>query len=298
MFFGILTCFSQPTEFEDINCLKKKADNPNKIYGTIITGGKIRLGTNPLSDVIYNFERSDSIELLDHYQGYWGVNYNNIFGYTSEMYIINNKEIIAFKDSIFSERIFEKRIYEKIDSLTYKTNIYKKLIEDSIRNLEIQIRDCKNELIQKKLEHYDRLSVEDQWEVLTFIGGCLLGQEYCKNDSSCFEECVLIESKYWQFFFNEPKEKLVPFLIEKICDTTSTNIHTCPMFSTKQGELAVYCLQFIYRTNWFELSKEYHKYENIEVLGFETTHQWILWTIIQDKNKSEKMKSLWLKLYK
>jgi len=51
----------------------------------------------------------------------------------------------------------------------------------------------------------------------------------------------------WEKFSNNDKNELTTFLISKLGDTTTTNIHTCPFLNATTGEMAVYSLQHIHK---------------------------------------------------
>jgi len=289
-------CISQTIDFNDIKYLKKNSGNKDNIYGEVKKETKLRIGDSPLDKIIHTFVESDSVLLIDFKGGYWGVKYEEELGYISDLYIVESDEIEEFKQEKIEVRLFENKMLTIIDSLDNNIEILKNSLQDSINKIERSKRTLYEEINIRKLENFENLSVENQWELLLKIGGCLTGGQYCENDKCGGEGCVMSNSKYWKTFLVRPREETVDFLINEIADTTETKIHTCPFFAAKTGEVAIYSLQFIYRTNWDDLSQEYKRFKEVEKTGIETSYQTFIWKIIEEEKELKKMQENWRKL--
>lgn len=100
--------------------------------------------------------------------------------------------------------------------------------------------------------------IAKEWSLLTdSTSGCLVGVQYGHNgdyrsEASCFDR-----NRKWKTFFAHETNVLSTFLIEQLGDTSVTQIHTCPYEVATKGELATYCLQRIYKVNWYTLDDKY-----------------------------------------
>jgi len=261
--------------------------------GIVKRGGKVRIENSPVSQIIIQFETPDTLSLIDFKDGYWAVRWENSLGYISELYIESTSITESLKDSIIKERNYEKatnnallKFDDQIDSLRKKLDKEIQVIDEKKYSLEKNQR-------RRKLENIKNLPIPIQWELLIQGGGCLTGGEYCRNEKSDYKAGIMAKDSSWIFFLRQPKEKISTFLVSIIGDTTGTTVHTCPFLPSKAGELAIYGLQYIYNINWYDLSNEYAKYKNIEINGFETSHQAILWGIISDPKRLKRMTDNW-----
>jgi len=135
--------------------------------------------------------------------------------------------------------------------------------------------------------------LEAMWQKLAFgKSECLTGGQYVRDSVFGSEACVLTRSKEWAVFFAYPKDELTTFLINKMKDTATTKIHTCPFFKSTEGELAVYCLQKIYLKNWYDFD-EFSSYKKREITSSVNNHQAWLQAILMDNKQREVLENLW-----
>jgi len=288
-----LVCYSQPGNLENINSLRVNSDNNDNINGIIRENAKIRLSPSPLDEIIHTFTKNDTVLLIDFQGGYWGIKHKEQIGYVSELFVIETEEIKEFKQEKIKDQKFEKQILLEITSLDNMIVELRKSVEDTIRQIEKKKYSLQQQIIKSRLNNFENLSVENQWNLLMKIGGCLTGAQYCSNGKCGGAGCVMSNSKYWNYFLKQPETKIVDFLILKIANTEDTEVHTCPFYSAKEGEVAIYALQFIYKTNWDDLSTDYKKYKEVEKTGVETSYQSFIWSIIGNENELKKMQQNW-----
>jgi hypothetical protein len=141
------------------------------------------------------------------------------------------------------------------------------------------------------------LSIDSLWEVLVFKdGGCLTGGQYVKDGHFGSKGCVMSEfrgrGKKWEEFFSLSKDTLTTFLITKLSDTTTTKIHTCPCMPAKNGEVAVYALQRIYKKNWYDL-EGFTQYSKREGSGCIDNEQAWLWKILMNQESITALSKQW-----
>ncbi len=146
-----------------------------------------------------------------------------------------------------------------------------------------------------QIDDFVTLSVETQWNILIDQHDCIAGGD---KYSRYGKETGALYVRDFKLFLTQSKDIIVPFLIQQISDTTKTRLHTCPNDDARRGELAIYCLQIIYKVSWCDISKDYTKFIIKEDVAFEDTRQdWIL-EIISDPRKSAIMKQNWMKICK
>lgn len=110
---------------------------------------------------------------------------------------------------------------------------------------------------------FKSLPLSQQWIMVSdSIGGCLVGGEYCYDGKCGGEGCCLNENEKWGFFLQNDKSELTQFLIAQLTDTSISNVHACPFSMATHAELAVYCLQQVYKVNWYDLDEAYSSKEN------------------------------------
>jgi hypothetical protein len=95
--------------------------------------------------------------------------------------------------------------------------------------------------------------INNLWNELSNNEACLTGGQYCIEGKCDSEGCCLTEDKKWKSFLKINENDIVPFLISQISDTSISVVHVCPYDNALKGELAVYCLQHIFKLNWYEI---------------------------------------------
>lgn len=173
--------------------------------------------------------------------------------------------------------------------------------QDNILSNEKKV-PSQNDSIAKNIkvaEPSGDISLDSLWNKLVFNdGGCFTGGQRVRNGRFGNEGCVMSEyrmnRKGWFDFFSFPKSELTPFLISKFSDTTSTKIHTCPCMTARNGEVAVYALQNIYKKNWYDLDR-FKKYASKETSSCLDGEQSWLWDILDDEEQRENLAKQWLK---
>ncbi len=127
--------------------------------------------------------------------------------------------------------------------------------------------------------------LQKQWDRLLQRGGCLVGSQLHserKQHNSVFEM-----RKEWQVFFKTERGALNEFLLNKLGSSDTTRIHTCPFENAIEGELAVYCLQYIHQTNWYDLHKSYSQYNpsNQDISASNNSQLWLRKTLETPKQR-------------
>ncbi|MEZ4858680.1 MAG: hypothetical protein R2781_07705 [Flavobacteriaceae bacterium] len=136
-------------------------------------------------------------------------------------------------------------------------------------------------------------SLVEQWNLMVFEkGGCLGSGQFFKEPKVEIPSMVFSENE-WNKFAENDKQKLTEFLINKLSDTTKTNVHTCPFFAATEGEMAVYSLQHIHKKNWFDFS-EFSEYKNREYKSAVEQPQMWLWNILKDEANRKLLADLYL----
>lgn len=173
--------------------------------------------------------------------------------------------------------------------------------QDNILSYEGNI-SSQNDSIVKSIEFSETnedIKLDSLWNKLVFDdGGCLTGGQRVRNGKFGNEGCVMSEYRMnrngWFDFFSFPKSELTPFLISKFSDTTSTKIHTCPCMTARNGEVAVYALQNIYKINWYDLNG-FTKYASKETSSCMDGEQSWLWDILENEERRENLAKQWFK---
>ena len=151
--------------------------------------------------------------------------------------------------------------------------------------------------VSKTETKFTDVEIKANWGKLCKIGGCLTGGQYANNGKFGGEGCVLTNDSEWIIFFSINERDLAAFLIKQIPDRTKTIIHTCPFQNATKGELAIYCLHNIYKTNFYELSDDYKKLEANIVNKFGNEQNWI-WHIQKSKEQVWELQRRWWIKYK
>lgn len=146
-------------------------------------------------------------------------------------------------------------------------------------------------------------SVAEEWEELANKGGCTLGHRYYNQPYDNYDpqkgiwtEAGIFYYPEWVSFFRKNKNTTVPFLISQIPNKAKTNVHIDPFGHATKGELAVYCLQYILKVNWYELKTNYKvRFDRIDYAY--RSDQDLLQRIIGTKKGAQQMMDLWQKLY-
>ena len=287
-----LSLYSQQS-FYDIENIKKLSTNSNKIYGVTVMNAKIRPAPTPAEEPIEYLDLLDTVQLIDFYEGYWAVKFNDTYGYLSELFLEHTPKIEKLRDSLMVEKQFEKEIELEIKQLNDKAKALTDWYNDSLDRIEEEERVVAAKIFYRKLDNLLTLSLDNQWELLTKLEGLV------KTNDQEFKGCcddtkgIFIENKYWQKFFTQPKSLLVPFLIDKMNDTTQTNLYKHIILN--DGELAVYGHEFIYNLSWFNLSKEYLDKLNNYYCFYEDS---FLNLLLKNKDELVKLQNHWKALYK
>ena len=159
------------------------------------------------------------------------------------------------------------------------------------------------QLISSTAPSSDNKSAKEEWEDLAKLGGCTLGLHYYSPRFDSYDpekgvnpEAGIFYGKRWVAFFRRDQDETVPFLISQIPNRVNTNVHIDPFGQATKGELAVYCLQYILKVNWYELKKGYQiRFDKIDYEY--TTDQDLLQKIIGTRRGSKEMMELWQKFY-
>jgi hypothetical protein len=138
------------------------------------------------------------------------------------------------------------------------------------------------------------ISIDSTWNELAFNkGGCLVGGQYIYDGRFSREGCVMSVTKPWISFLNRDSVELIAFLVEKIkANSPETKIHTCPFFEANEAELAVYSLQRVYKTNWYDLPG-FSEYQTKVGSGSSDNHQVWLQNIINTEEDRERLIQSW-----
>ena len=146
------------------------------------------------------------------------------------------------------------------------------------------------------------IQLDSLWNIMVFEdGGCLTGGQFVRNGQFGGEACVMTDhhrrGKKWGSFFRHSRDELTLFLTTKLSDTTITKIHTCPCSNSTNGEVAVYTLHYLYKTNWFDL-EGFESYGNKEGNGCEDNQQVWLQEVLLNEKSHLALKNQWLEMIK
>ena len=97
--------------------------------------------------------------------------------------------------------------------------------------------------------------LERKWQKLCKAGGDLAGGQHWSEDGLA-EESVLLNPD-WQAFLQQPPEKTVPFLIEKLGHTNTIAVEVSPWGKTTEGAMALFAMQQVLQINWTECPPSY-----------------------------------------
>lgn len=98
------------------------------------------------------------------------------------------------------------------------------------------------------------LPLEGQWRSLCTNEACFCGGQhwgYMNDKGTAFQ------ISKWKTFLARPSSELIPFLIDRTSSTNQTRLHVCCWHYASEGELAVYCMEHVLRTNWFQCATSY-----------------------------------------
>ncbi len=161
-----LSLYSQQS-FYDIENIKKLSSNPDKLYGVTVMDAKIRSAPTPAEEPIEYLDLLDTVQLIDYYEGYWAVKYNNTYGYLSELFLEHTPIVEKFRDSLLVEKQFEKAVELEIKQLNDKAKALTDWYNDSIKRIEEEKRVVEDKIFYRKLDNLLILSLDIQWELLT-----------------------------------------------------------------------------------------------------------------------------------
>ena len=89
------------------------------------------------------------------------------------------------------------------------------------------------------------------WERLINEGGCLTGSQNYR-DGQYGEGSVFSQSAEWQRLLTSTDPGFFEQLLNRMNSAGQTYHHVCPWQNATEGEMAVYTLQHITKTNWHE----------------------------------------------
>lgn len=140
---------------------------------------------------------------------------------------------------------------------------------------------------------WNNMSLNRKWKfVVDSIGGCLTGGQYCTNNQCGDYSCCLKRDPYWESFLMKANSELISLLISKLSIKAPTKVHTCPYNLASEGELATYCLQHIFKVNWYDLDSSYIDYGKGNFAP-NLSLQDVLQKKLSDKKELMKMKKQW-----
>ena len=126
-----------------INYLKSKEISQqfkdSIIIAVVRKGGKMRQKPQPVETVILTFEQDTNVNILDYYDGYFGVCENNVCGYISDVWIILTDKVRQLKEIKEQEKL-------NLDKLQLEINTKNNEIE-VVRVLHERM-DIKNRIIE------------------------------------------------------------------------------------------------------------------------------------------------------
>jgi hypothetical protein len=100
-------------------------------------------------------------------------------------------------------------------------------------------------------------TIQQQWDNLSdSISGCLVGFQNGKGGKYSHRASTFDMRREWKLFWKNDTTALANFLVQQLSDTARTKTHVCPFVNATRGELAIYCLQRLYRVNWYSLSDD------------------------------------------
>ncbi len=135
--------------------------------------------------------------------------------------------------------------------------------------------------------------LQKQWDSLCQIQACLTGGQYVQEGNWGGEGCAFSIDKQWQnFLFTTDKKQIAAFLIQQIPDRKTTQVHTCPYDNATKGELALYCLQGIFKKNFYELSPQLDSTHQHILKKYPYEQLWI-WDMQRSENQCVVLQGLW-----
>jgi hypothetical protein len=155
----------------------------------------------------------------------------------------------------------------------------------------------------KTIASYQANPAQEEWEQLAALGGCTLGLRYYSPQFDSYDpeqgvndEAGIFYGTRWVAFFRRDKHQTVSFLVSQIPNKSITNVHIDPFGPATKGELAVYCLQYILKVNWYELKQEYQA--RFDKIDYEySSDQDLLQRMIRTKRGAQEMMDLWQQVY-
>ncbi len=152
----------------------------------------------------------------------------------------------------------------------------------------------KTDIQADNVHFYSDIELKLFWDSLCLKKGCLTGGQYVRDDGKWGGEgCAFSIDNQWKtFLFKTDKQQLGAFLIQQLKDKSKTQTHTCPYDVATKGELAIYCLQGILKTNFFELSKETTLSDRNLYKKYGSEQNWV-WHIQSRKQEIEELQRLW-----
>lgn len=140
----------------------------------------------------------------------------------------------------------------------------------------------------------DSNQIKLKWDSLCQIKGCLVGGQRVWKGKWGGEGCVFSINKDWvHFLSNVEKKQFAEFLIQQIPNSEKSKIHTCPFDVATKGELAIYCLQGLYLTNFYDLSPIFSKNDSLISKKYKGSEQNWIWHIQKSKPLVDTLQKLW-----
>lgn len=129
-------------------------------------------------------------------------------------------------------------------------------------------------------------TMEQLWQQLqTPKPACLLGLQYSMEQSTKGRQTTLFASEVWESFAEYSKKEKTAFLLNKTASQKSTKVHVCPFANATEAELAVYALQRIHRTFWYDI-QAFKDYKQRDYSSEENPQLWLN-TILKDPGKRQ-----------
>jgi hypothetical protein len=150
-------------------------------------------------------------------------------------------------------------------------------------------------------------SLEEEWREVTTTSLCT-GGVYYNPDLEAQREAeasgeIYSESPLFNPFLLMPSLKrdqhaAIDFLIRQIPDRAPTHAHVCPQAMMTKGEMAIYCLQYMLKVNWYDLKEEYAVRYQYMYKTDVMESQYLLKRILRSRSGAREMQKLWTEYYR
>lgn len=95
-----------------------------------------------------------------------------------------------------------------------------------------------------------------KWRALCRAGGALEGSHHWNEDEDIYYESVLLNDEWQEFLAMKPADT-VPYLVTRLSETNLVEIDVTPWGKATEGQMAVYAMGYLLRTNWFKCPEGY-----------------------------------------